>query len=193
MKRYAFAAFAVSAVTVLALSGCAETRDVLGLTSTPPDEFAVVDHPPLVLPPDYDLRPPRPGAPSRVAGNPGEQAAKALYGADSMKAVPQQGVSSLKLDGLSAAEQELIAKSGSDKADPRIRSTIDREASQQVVGNRKLVDAILFWRDPKKQDNAVVVDAVSEHARMEAARRAGQSVTGGKTDAVQKSKAMTVP
>lgn len=183
----------ISTCTVLSLSACSDTREALGLTNTPPDEFAVVDHPPLSLPPDYALRPPRPGAPSRVAANPGEQAAKALYGAGSMQAVPQQGVSSLKMDGLSASEQALIAQSGSDKADPRIRSVLDREASGQVVGSRKLLDNILFWRDPKKPDNAVVVDAVAERKRIEAAKDAGQSVVTGGTQAIQKSKQVIVP
>lgn len=184
---------ALLTVTLAALSACSETREVLGLTNNPPDEFAVVDHPPLSIPPDYSLRPPRPGAPSRIAGNPGEEAAKALYGAGSMQAVPQQGVTSLKMEGLSPSEQALITQSGSTNADPRIRTMIDRESGQQVVTNRKLIDHLLFWREPKKVDRDVVVDPVSERARIDSARATGQTVTTGATEAIQKSKRMTVP
>lgn len=184
----------LSFFTLAAIAGCSDTREVLGLTNTPPDEFAVVDHPPLSMPPDFSLRPPHPGAPSRVAGNPGEDAARALYGAGSMQAVPQQGVTSLKLEGLSPSEQVLITQSGSDKADPRIRSTIDKESGTTVVANRRLLDYVLFWRDPKKaKDNEAVLDPAAERARIEAARNAGQGVTTGATPAIQKNKSVAVP
>ena len=44
-----------------------------------PDEFAVVDRAPLVLPPESELRPPRPGEPRAQEIDPGRQAYEALF------------------------------------------------------------------------------------------------------------------
>lgn len=46
-----------------------------------PDEFAVARQAPLVIPPDFALRPPQPGAPRpQDAGGPAQQALDALFG-----------------------------------------------------------------------------------------------------------------
>ena len=50
-------------VAALALAGCSDFKQAIGLEPTMPDEFAVESNPPLVIPPDFDLRPPTPGAP----------------------------------------------------------------------------------------------------------------------------------
>jgi hypothetical protein len=47
----------------LALSGCAGFRQALGMDRVGPDEFAVESRAPLTIPPEFDLRPPQPGAP----------------------------------------------------------------------------------------------------------------------------------
>lgn len=49
-------------LSVLLLSGCADFRRMVGIERTGPDEFAVETRAPLTLPPDFDLRPPQPGA-----------------------------------------------------------------------------------------------------------------------------------
>ena len=52
---------AVVFVVAAALVGCGGVRDQLGLTKKPPDEFTVVSKPPLVIPPNFNLRPPLTG------------------------------------------------------------------------------------------------------------------------------------
>ncbi len=178
--------------TLVALTGCGEVREAVGLVNTPPDEFAVIDRPPLSMPPDFELRPPRPGAQPTNSVNPATNAAKALYGEGKMETVPQQGVTSLKMDALSPAEKALIGQTASDRADPRIRSKLDKEAGQQVVGSRRLLEAITFWKDPQKQEQGTVVDAVEEKARLDKARRDGQPVTSGGTPAIEKNNSVVV-
>jgi len=59
-------ALSIVAVAVgagLALSGCTNLKRAVGLEQTSPDEFAVESRAPLTMPPDFDLRPPKPGAP----------------------------------------------------------------------------------------------------------------------------------
>ena len=45
-----------------------------------PDEFAVQRQAPLVVPPDFSLTPPEPGAPRPAEGTASEQALEALFG-----------------------------------------------------------------------------------------------------------------
>ncbi|MEL0015072.1 MAG: DUF3035 domain-containing protein, partial [Rhodospirillales bacterium] len=53
----------VFSVTVLVAmtAGCGSVKDELGLEKKAPDEFTVVRNAPLSLPPNYNLRPPKPG------------------------------------------------------------------------------------------------------------------------------------
>lgn len=86
---------AILTVSILALAGCGTVKKTFGVGKNPPDEFLVMRKRPLVIPPDYHLRPPEagqptpqdvPGArqvvealfpdrpPTMVEGSPGEQA-----------------------------------------------------------------------------------------------------------------------
>lgn len=81
-------------LSLLALPGCSGLRTALGMERVGPDEFAVEARAPLLIPPDFDLRPPTPGAsrPNEVTaaerarrvidsagpGEPGKQATFAL-------------------------------------------------------------------------------------------------------------------
>jgi hypothetical protein len=76
------------------LPGCTDFRRALGMDRVGPDEFAVESRAPLTLPPEFDLRPPQPGAPrpqevtaadkarkvidTAGPGEPGKQATAAL-------------------------------------------------------------------------------------------------------------------
>jgi hypothetical protein len=174
-----FIPLVLASCAALVLSGCAETREALDLNAAPPDEFAVVDHPPLTMPPDFSLRPPRPGETSSVQGIlPAKTAAQALYGQDKMEAVPGQGVSSLASEKISPAEQALVTSAGATAADPKIRSTLDREGSE-VVASRRLIDVLLF-RDGKTAP-ATTVDPIAERQRLEEAKDKNQPVTTGAT------------
>lgn len=91
---HGFSLVAFGLVTV-ALSSCSDFKKVVGIEKTSPDEFAVESRAPLTIPPDFDLRPPAPGAtrPQEVSaankaktaidnagpGDPGKQAAGTLH------------------------------------------------------------------------------------------------------------------
>ena len=47
---------------IFLLSGCSSLRQAIGMDRTAPDEFAVESRAPLTIPPDFNLRPPQPGA-----------------------------------------------------------------------------------------------------------------------------------
>ena len=63
MKIRSVLSFVVGFATIAGLSGCGDrSGNILGFEKSAPDEFAVVKRAPLTLPPEYGLRPPRPGA-----------------------------------------------------------------------------------------------------------------------------------
>jgi len=53
----------LSLAGVVAVAGCTDFKRSIGLEATMPDEFAVESRAPLTIPPEFDLRPPTPGAP----------------------------------------------------------------------------------------------------------------------------------
>ena len=55
------------------LAACgSDVADSLGYGKSPPDEFTVISRPPLILPPDYNLRPPGSGTARTTALKPNE-------------------------------------------------------------------------------------------------------------------------
>ena len=46
----------------LLLAGCTDLKQMVGIDEPMPDEFAVESRAPLTIPPDFNLRPPEPGA-----------------------------------------------------------------------------------------------------------------------------------
>lgn len=80
-----------------------------------PDEMAVQRQAPLVVPPDFALEPPQPGAPRPVEGSAGQQALEALFGAP---------------DPRSGLETSALERAGN--AAPGIRSSVGDEATHTV-------------------------------------------------------------
>lgn len=159
----------------LLLIGCSETKDMLGLGRVTPDEFAVVDRAPLVLPPDFNLRPPQPGAARPQEQTPTKQAEAALF--DSA-AAPSTALSSL--------DQKMLQQAGAAQAEPNIRKTLDRESAEGVADSRHLVDDLLWWR--QQDDSTAVVDAAKEAERLKTARGEGKAANNGATPIIEKRK-----
>jgi hypothetical protein len=62
-SRGCVALYAVSLFGASLLAGCTDFKQIIGLDQPMPDEFAVESRAPLTIPPDFNLRPPEPGAP----------------------------------------------------------------------------------------------------------------------------------
>src|SRR3546814_3783949 len=90
MDRSMTARLLIVAGLALAVSACGGFRENLGLTKQSPDEFRVVSRAPLTLPPDYNLRPPEPGAPRPQVGTPSQPAERAVFANSQNPAVQQQ-------------------------------------------------------------------------------------------------------
>src|ERR1700742_186662 len=109
--------------TLLLLGGCSGDglARTFGLTRDAPDEYTVTTRAPLSMPPDYNLRPPRPGQARPQEQSEREQAAEAL--------VPQLALGTPQ-GNVSPGQAALLEKPGP-AAPASIRAQVDREASQE--------------------------------------------------------------
>ncbi len=78
-----------------------------------PDEFAIGKQAPLVVPPDFALAPPRPGAPRPIGADSQQQALEALFG---------PGV---QLPPKSAIENQILSDAQAVRIDANVRATAD--------------------------------------------------------------------
>jgi len=117
---------------VLTSAGCAAAGKALGVEKVTPDEFRVVSKAPLVVPPDYALRPPAPGEPRPQELAPESQARLALMGRNDAARSP--------------GENLLTEKAGATRADPLIRYVVDDEFGDVTHKDRSFSDRVMFWK-----------------------------------------------
>jgi hypothetical protein len=161
----------------LAACGGDSIRDALGYGKDAPDEFAVMTKAPLVIPPDFSLRPPQPGAPRPQEANfqPSISAERAMTG---VNAAPVAGVQTEAVK--SSGEQALLEQTGGNDADPRIRQIVNSETRTLVEKDASFTDDILFWREKTPPDLSLV-DPAAEKKRLQENEAQGKPTTEGKT------------
>src|SRR5579863_3824036 len=77
--RHRIPLLAVACLSLIALlPGCTGFRQLVGMDQVGPDEFAVESRAPLTIPPEFDLRPPQPGAPRPQEVTSAERAKKVI-------------------------------------------------------------------------------------------------------------------
>lgn len=159
---------ACSLLTVMALAACgngdANVKEELGLKIAPPDEFSVVTRAPLSVPPDYTLRPPRPGADRPMEISVREQAKKTVFGVEDVR--------STQTPSGDAADSEFMSKLGAGSADPSIRSSLDSEMLALDKKDQPAAEKLLFWKE--KEPRGKALDPVEEKKRLDA-QNAAQS------------------
>lgn len=141
----------------LSLMSCDTIRSAAGITKEPPDEFAVVSKAPLIIPPDYNLHPPKPGAAPLNQVSPTQSAQAALYGDDTA------AVAATINGNFSQAEKLLLAQSGAATADDTIRRKIASD-NRNAEDTGSLTDSLLFGGPTDTGDKPV--DASAEAARI---------------------------
>jgi hypothetical protein len=112
----------------LALMGCESVRQATGVAKLPPDEFTVLTKAPLILPPDYNLRPPQPGVASRNEPDADEAGRAALFPQNAAAAAAALGPT------YSDGEKLLLTKTNALNVDPNIRRSITGDAGQEDQG-----------------------------------------------------------
>ena len=123
----------VTTLSALALGGCTQTTKALGITKNAPNEFNILTKAPLVIPPEYNLRPPQVGV-STAENNYSQKAAREALVGDIDAAEPTRG------------EIVLMSKAGVGSANQEIRLEIDGQNSVERK-TEGFTDRVLFWRD----------------------------------------------
>jgi len=180
-------------IAALTLAACGDsTKRALGLQRTAPDEFAVVPRAPLSQPPDFRLRPPRPGAEDLTTLSTREQARQAVFRGDdderaargktgpAAQPAPREGVA-LSTTGESA----FLSRAGALETDPLIRSQIDRESSILADENQNFIRKLLgLKQDPIDEE----VDAPSETRRLRENQALGVPPSEGETPTISRTR-----
>lgn len=171
----ALRALAAAGMASLLLAGCSDTKKMLGFQKVAPDEFNVVARAPLSLPPEYQLRPPEPGAARPQEAEIRDQAKTLVTGKSGMGA-----------KGRSSGEVALLTQAGADQSDPNIRGMVNRELAALAEADRSVVDRLVFWR--KQETPAKLLDADKEQQRLRENQALGQPVTEGESPIIKRRK-----
>lgn len=142
-------------LAALAMAACSNASRTLGLDPEPPDEFTVVSKAPLTVPPDFNLRPPQPGAPRPQEQNPTTRAQAALVG--DAQAAPGAA--------RTPGEVVLLQVARAQDADPDIRRVLNEETTQLAEREGGFVDRLLDRVRPE-DDDAEVVNPTEEERRL---------------------------
>ncbi len=164
--------FAIVALSI-PLSGCGDSLSrTIGLTRDAPDEFTVTTRAPLSMPPDFALRPPRPGASRPQELSERQQAEAALSPTTALAGAPA---------GTSPGQQALVSSAG--PAAPRdIRNQVDADAQLDQPG-RSFTDRLMFWKPTPPGGTAV--DPAKESQRLRQNAALGDNPRTGDTPIIQ--------
>ncbi len=127
MKR-----FLLLALMLAPLAACGTLKDTFGFTKRPPDEFQVITKAPLVIPPDFSLRPPRTSEAAQVQFSSTKAARNLLLG----ESGPNEPAS--------LSEKLLLARAGAEEDNSDIRLKIDNERRQTEDAQPSLVERLTF-------------------------------------------------
>lgn len=168
----------VALAGVLGLAACSgdELTRTFGLTRDAPDEFQVTTRAPLSMPPDFTLRPPRPGA-ARPQELSGSQQAEAALVPDSINAAAPRS---------SSPGQEALVAAAGRPAPANIRAEVNSDSAMDTP-SRSFADRLMFWRPATPA--GTVVDPAREAQRLRQNSALGQSVETGDTPIIQRRRA----
>lgn len=104
-----------------------------------PDEFAVQRQAPLVVPPDFSLVPPAPGAPRPSEGTASEQALEALFGGPA----PRSSVEASALDRAGAAAPGIRSSVGDPDTNTVAKGRVTRDIIAAPEGDGASAQAVI--------------------------------------------------
>ena len=160
----------------VALSGCDSLRRAAGLQKKSPDEFAVTTKAPLVIPPDFNLRPPLPGAPPTNALDPSSNAEAALF----TNTDPQTVANGMR-GNYTPGEKLFLANARAQRADPGIRARLNADQRAAVQNaDRSFTDRVLSTASTPDTGKAVNADAeITKGSKKTGAAKSVKKESGG--------------
>lgn len=159
----------------LLLSACDSIRESAGITKKAPDEFRVVRNAPLSVPPNFELRPPRPGARAVPQLDPRREAQQAALGQDPAMSRPVAE---------SAGEEALLRALRVGETPADIRTQVDEESAILAGDNRNFVERLMFWREVPPP--GTLVDPKGETQRIQENSALGRPPETGNTPSIER-------
>lgn len=176
MRRTCLNSAALIALAGFALGGCSAFENLGGGKKVSPDEFKIVSHSPLTMPPNAELRPPRPGEPRPQETTPSDQAKEALSPTMAARVQPRgPGAPPPTPSAGGASEQALVAKASAGGVNPNIRSQVNRDTRRIAEENTTFIDSLIFWQD--KPPPGTIIDPVAEQKRLRDSQASGTPST----------------
>ena len=147
---------------VLTLNACSNVRDSAGVTRKSIDEFQVVENPPLIIPPDFNLLPPDQLEEKNIDDEEKELAQEILFGLDENEIQTVTQLSTMN---------QILSQADALDASSSIREELDREFAQEIK-----TDGIfqINW-----ENEVEVLDAIKESERIRNKNFEGESIAEG--------------
>jgi hypothetical protein len=143
----------------LNLISCSQLRESAGVTRKSLDEFQIVENPPLVIPPDFNLIPPDQLEEKNIQNVDNELAKEILFGLEDDEIQNQLQLSTM---------QQILSETDANDISASIREEIDQQFSQEIEANN------IFQID--WEDEIEVLDAVKESERIRNKNFEGKSI-----------------
>ena len=128
------------------LVSCSKVRESAGVNRKNIDEFMVIENPPLIMPPDFNLLPPEQLSEKNIDNVESELAKEILFGLEDQ--------SKNKIEEISTMEN-ILNQTNANKIDSSIREEINEQ-----FANEKQLD-LITW-----EDEVEVLDSIAESARL---------------------------
>jgi len=131
------------------LVSCSEIRDSAGVNRKNIDEFKVIENPPLVIPPDFNLLPPEQLSEKNIDNIEGELAKEILFGLNEDSNTEDVQLSTM---------ENILNQTNANELDDSIRQEINEQFASEKQTNSKT------WNDETEVLNSI---AESERLRNE--------------------------
>ena len=174
-----------AALGALALGGCSAFENLGGGKKLSPDEFKIVSHSPLTMPPNAELRPPRPGEPRPQEVTPADQAKEALSPALAGAAAAQPG-HDRRGPGPRPHQRRGVAgaEGGRRQRRPQHPQPGQHRHQDHHDSDKTFIDSLIFWQDTPPPAWSSI--PTKEQQRMRDAQAAGPAAPAGQTPTIKR-------
>tara|TARA_B100000963_G_scaffold258026_1_gene226419 strand:- start:2628 stop:3110 length:483 start_codon:yes stop_codon:yes gene_type:complete len=129
-------------ISNLFLISCNSVRDSAGVNRKVIDEYAVVENPPLVIPPDFNLLPPEQIETKDIKDTDTDLAKEILFGLEENNG---------KIDTNNSLMSQILKKTEADDVDENIRNTIN----QEFAGEKSSINDETKFGSEEEINNAI--------------------------------------
>ena len=130
-------------ITELFLVSCSTVRDSAGVNRKVIDEYSVIENPPLVIPPDFNLLPPEQISSKDILDTDNELAKEILFGLEDTETLTESNTSLIN---------EIINETEADEVDDSIRDSINEE----FAGEKSSTDDETIFNNEDELNKAII-------------------------------------